>query len=257
MNSPFPGMNPYVEDPRLWKGFHTLLIAAIVAALNESLPDGFQARAEERCYIVPPHREIYADVSVSEVFPAEPSATATLVRAAPTGIATLAVSERRERFVEVLDLTVGGRVVTVIEVLSPANKTPGDLGRDAYVRKQGNLLLSQTNLLEIDLLRGGTHTFMVPRAELDARCSYHYAACLYRAADPLHFAFWLNRLPDPLPEVRVPLTDSPAADAFLDLQRAVDRALREGGFARLLDYRLPAEPPLSEGDAAWVAGLVR
>lgn len=257
MNSPFPGMNPYIEDPRLWKGFHTLLIAAIVAALNESLPDGFQARAEERCYIVPPHREIYADVSVSEVSQSDWATTATLTRAAPTGVATLAVSERRERFVEVLDLTAGGRVVTVIELLSPANKTPGDLGRDAYVRKQGNLLLSQTNLLEIDLLRGGTHTLMVPRAELDAHSAHHYAVCLYRAADPSRFAFWLNRLPDPLPEVRVPLTDSPDGDAFLDLQRAVDRAFREGGFGRLLDYRLPAEPPLSEGDAAWAASLLR
>jgi hypothetical protein len=251
MPSPFPGMDPYLEDPLLWKGFHTLLIAATVSMLNETLPGGFQARAEERCYIVPPHREIYADISVSEVAMRGQGATATLVRAAPTG-----VLEQREKFVEVLDLTAGGRIVTVIEVLSPSNKVPGSPGRDSYVRKQSDLLRSETNLVEIDLLRGGAHTVMVPRPELDSHGPWNYCVCVWRASDPAHFPFWLNRLSDPLPEVRVPLTDRPESDTFLDLQHAVTRAYRDGGYSRLLSYKTPLEPLLSKEETTWMETLL-
>jgi hypothetical protein len=256
MPSPFPGMDPYLESPLLWKGFHTLLIGAIVSALNQSLPDGFQARAEERCYIVPPHRDIYADVSVAGLTANSPGGTAILTRAAPTGVATLSVHEEREKFVEILDLTSGGRVVTIIEVLSPANKASGSEGRRAYMRKQADLLRSETNFMEIDLLRDGAHTVMVPRAELDAAGPWNYCICLWRANDPARFPFWLNRLPDPLPEVRVPLTENWEQDTFLALQVAVDRAYRDGGYSRLLDYRTEPDPPLSESDATWAKELL-
>lgn len=46
------------------------------------------------------------------------------------------------------------KLVTVIEVLSPANKRPGP-DRDQYVVKRQQLLGSLAQLLEIDLLQGG------------------------------------------------------------------------------------------------------
>jgi hypothetical protein len=45
-------------------------------------------------------------------------------------------------------------VITVIEILSPKNKRPGE-GRQAYERKRNQVLASLTHLVEIDLLRGG------------------------------------------------------------------------------------------------------
>lgn len=45
------------------------------------------------------------------------------------------------------------RLMTVIEILSPANKY--DQGFEAYVEKRTKLLQTETHLLEIDLLRGG------------------------------------------------------------------------------------------------------
>src|SRR5690242_11351705 len=50
------------------------------------------------------------------------------------------------------------RLVTTVEILSLANKTPGAKGRDLYLRKQQEILESSTHLVEIDLLRGGQHT---------------------------------------------------------------------------------------------------
>ena len=52
----------------------------------------------------------------------------------------------------------GERLVTVIEVLSLANKTPGEKGRELYLEKQREVLGSPVHLVEIDLLRGGEHT---------------------------------------------------------------------------------------------------
>ena len=38
-------------------------------------------------------------------------------------------------YIEIVDTEAGNRVVTVIELLSPTNKVPGD-GQDQYSRKQ-------------------------------------------------------------------------------------------------------------------------
>ena len=47
----------------------------------------------------------------------------------------------------------GKRLVTSLEVLSLSNKTPGEHGRELFLRKQKELLASKVNLVEIDLLR--------------------------------------------------------------------------------------------------------
>jgi len=70
--------------------------------------------------------------------------------------------EVREPFLQIFSRLEGERLVTTVEVLSPSNKTPGSPGRDLYLRKQREVLGSQTNLVEIDLLRGGEHTTAVP-----------------------------------------------------------------------------------------------
>ena len=44
MPSPFPGMDPYLEDPAHWRGVHAALIVACYETLNALLPDGFIAR---------------------------------------------------------------------------------------------------------------------------------------------------------------------------------------------------------------------
>ena len=48
MRNPFPGMNPYLEDPVLWGGVHHLLMRALHQQLNQRLPEGYVALVEER-----------------------------------------------------------------------------------------------------------------------------------------------------------------------------------------------------------------
>lgn len=57
-------------------------------------------------------------------------------------------------FVEVRDPTHGHRLVTLLEIASPSNKRPGQ-DRKAYLRNQREVLDSDANLIELDLLRSG------------------------------------------------------------------------------------------------------
>ncbi len=57
----------------------------------------------------------------------------------------------RQGFLEIREVATS-EVITVIEVLSPTNKRPGE-GRKTYAAKRQTLLASATNLVEIDLLR--------------------------------------------------------------------------------------------------------
>ncbi len=66
MPSPFPGMDPYLENPALWPGLHQLLIAHILGALNSALPQKYVANINERVYVLQSARDIYPDVAVLE-----------------------------------------------------------------------------------------------------------------------------------------------------------------------------------------------
>ena len=51
MPSPFPGMDPYLEDPDLWPDVHANLIASIQAELNQQIAPNYVARVEQRVFI--------------------------------------------------------------------------------------------------------------------------------------------------------------------------------------------------------------
>lgn len=79
----------------------------------------------------------------------------------PHGRVAAFSEEVYEKFLEIRHgFGAGSKVVTVIEVLSPGNKAGGGLGRKVYMEKQRELIYSDTNLLEIDLLRSGAHTVL-------------------------------------------------------------------------------------------------
>jgi hypothetical protein len=243
MPSPFPGMDPYLESRSLWRGVHHQLITALAAALNAALPPDFVARIDVRHYVLEPERW--------EVVKVEASAGADahfLLRGFP--------EEVREAFIEIIAVNAPGHVVTAIELLSPANKTPGT-GQEEYRRKQRDVLGSETHLLEIDLLRGGTHTVAVPEQALRAlHGPWDYLTCLHRAGHRWQYEVWPRSLRQRLPRVLVPLTEGHAG-VPLDLQAALDRVYDEGAFDRSMDYRHDPNPPLSADDAASVDALLR
>ena len=193
MATEFPGMNPYLEDAYFWHRFHTAFIVHLSDVLNEVLPPGYVAAAEQRLAILPDDQPRIADVALIETRIAGPRATGTgsavLERGAPDGIIAALTTEVFERYIEI---RTGGRnekrVVTIIEMLSPGNKAPGSSGRREYLLKQQEMLHSDTHLMEIDLLRSGAHTVLAPLQELPPRDQWDYIVSLYRAPDRRHGA---------------------------------------------------------------------
>jgi Protein of unknown function (DUF4058) len=50
MPSPFPGMNPYLENPEFWTEVHHLLISVLAETLNPQLLPKYRASVEKRIY---------------------------------------------------------------------------------------------------------------------------------------------------------------------------------------------------------------
>ena len=46
--NPFPGMNPYLERPHLWRDFHNALIAALATDIGPRLPHKYRADLKQR-----------------------------------------------------------------------------------------------------------------------------------------------------------------------------------------------------------------
>ncbi len=155
-DSPFPGMDPYLEEPSLWGGVHTRLMTAIADDLADRLAPHFFVGLEERVYVVgdgDARRPVVPDVYLaSRASP--PGTGATTTATPPTLVRPLQPVERRERYVEVRD-PASRRVITTIEVLSPVNKTPGAEGRERFLGKRATLMAADVNWIEIDLLRAG------------------------------------------------------------------------------------------------------
>src|SRR4051812_3887600 len=123
----FPGMDPYLEDPRVWPEVHSSLIVYIRDHLRPLLRPKYVASIEERVYIEGPDREIRPDVLVKRprVVRGPRGGVAVLEADAPVVVEAPPPEEVHETYVAILDLQSGQRVVTVIEVVSPSNKHAG------------------------------------------------------------------------------------------------------------------------------------
>ena len=254
MPGPFPGMDPYLESRFLWHGFHGFLIGEITEDLNAGLPPGLAANAEERVYIAPFERSIIPDIHVAAVGRDAleiQRRTAVLDRTADHGIIAAYPEEEQELFIAIRSLENWDEIVTIIEILSPSNKREGSVGRSAYLAKQRDTLYSKTNLMEIDLLRSGAHTAAAPKEELDRRGAWHNLIVVHRPANAWHFEYWFNHLQNPLPEVKVPLTEG-LADFDLNLQAAFDRAYDKGPYKRRIDYRQDPPGDFDEPTLRWI-----
>ncbi|MFH5804292.1 DUF4058 family protein [Alienimonas sp. DA493] len=270
MPSPFPGMDPFLEDPGQFPALHGLLIASIVSQLQRSLPPEYLASLDERVWIGPGGRNVEPDTNVLRREPAGPASfaengaggggTATLLApgTAPL-ILTTTDDPHREKFVEIRARADGEeRVVAVLEVLSPSNKARGP-GRDSYLAKQHDVLGTRQHLIELDLLRAGQPTTALPdddRARVLRDVPYH--ACVARGDIPNRYELYPIPLREPLPRISIPLErDTPPI--ALDLQAAFDRAYDDGPFARRNPYGDLGHvtPPLSAEDAAWAADLLK
>jgi hypothetical protein len=257
--NPFPGMNPFFEQR--WQDAHTMLIAYIRDALQPRLPEDLVAGAEEQLVTIGAEDQpnpIRSDVSVKEpwnsggqggVAVAPPERVRAPSATQPTRVF---IEDEVERWVEIHD--PGGRLVTVIELVSPANKTEA-AARERFQKRRVVFLGGGANLVEIDLVRKGWSVFPDEVGMLAQSMRASYGVCVYVASGLRQREAYVMGLCDRLPVLSIPLRPTDA-DVPLDLQALVDQCHERGRY-HLLRYSAELDPPLASCDAAWVDQLMR
>ncbi len=222
MPSPFPGMDPYLEHPQLWPAFQHHLLGCLYQILLPSM-DLYRARICTRSYI------------------SEMPLFTSIVR-----------EEHVEEFLEIRN-RADNRLVTLVEVVSPANKTTPE-GRQAYLELRRDALHMKAGVVEIDLVTQGKPTLTYSREGLP---EFDHAVSVTRSAAPDRYEIYTATLQKRLPKFKLPLAPD-HRDALLDLQAAVARAYDVGNFVSVIDYKAPppADVPLTDEQAAWLQDLL-
>lgn len=252
MPSPFPGMDPYVENPA-WTAFHFALSGEILRYLAARLSPRYFVSAEERFVVDIFSRgtihtaAIRPDVAVVSDVNEGYGGVATLVQP-PLELANVMPESVPHVTVEIRDVQ-NRELVTAIEVLPPTNKR-GE-GYTEYVARRGRVLLSQAHLLEIDLLRGGQRVPMQQRLP-----DYPYFVFLSRSEKRPLTDVWPIALDQPLPTVPVPLL-SGDADIPLDLQAVFTAVYDLLRYRQALNYQGAPPLPLDSHWAAWAEERLR
>lgn len=242
-SSPFPGMDPYLEGPN-WPDFHATFIVCWRKALNRILPKGYRARIDERINLIesgresrPPRRPDVAVVHGRRIKrrPSRSARESAVALLEPVSITLPQYEEARETRVEIVGRP-DNSLVTVLELLSPYNKDPGE-GQGQYLVKRDEVLRQAINLVELDLLLGGHR---LPFSDPLPRGDYY--AMIARADQRPKCDVYAWPLEDPLPMIPIPLRNGDP-DVRLELSGVFKAALAEGEYQDDLNYRLA--PPAS------------
>ncbi|MBI1832417.1 MAG: DUF4058 family protein [Planctomycetes bacterium] len=217
MPSPFPGMDPYLEEEKRWPAFHALTVQALYQMLVPGLMDRYRARVGEREYT------------------SEEALFTSVVR-----------ENHKESFVEVRQRS-DGRLVTLVELISPANKITSE-GRKHYLDRRDEVRKMNANVVEIDLVLQGQTVIDCAK---DASPTWDYAVVVSRWTHPDRYEIYSATLPKRLPRFRVPLA-SDDRDTVLDLQAAVSRAFDQGDFFKQIDYARDPATRLSDENRKWL-----
>lgn len=253
MPSPFPGMDPYLENPELWPEVHSRLIVAIADTLAPSLHPKYYAAIDKRTYLDTPEDSILIgipDVSIASK-PSQPDTTInrqTTTTLSQPEIVTLPLPEEvTEKYIEIRE-TENANVIVAIEILSPKNKRTGE-GRAAYLTKRQRVLATQTHLVEIDLLRGQTPM------PTNARSRTDYRILVSRSNTRPKAELYGFNLPETIPTFAIPLKANDK-EPTLNLKTVLDDIYERAGYGFRVDYQNPIKPVLSQENQQWVASLL-
>jgi hypothetical protein len=253
MAATFPGIDPYVEAQYYWPDFHLTFLAHFRRAIGDQLPDSYMVRIEERIYLIDHSTDdkslIRPDSTIEKSFGRpEPRGAAVALEVEPTILAVRLLEEVRERHIEILrrpDRTL----VTVIELLSPENKSEPGFGQ--YAARRDALLHSPVHLVEFDFLIGG-HRLPV-EGRLPPGDAYALVSRGDRRPECEVYTWSIRR---PLTSIRLPLM-APDPDLRLDVPAIYATVFAEGRYAKSIDYSAPLSIPLAPEDRAWAEGLAR
>jgi hypothetical protein len=247
-------MDPYLERPSLWPDVHLGLIRAVQAALAPQVAPRYYVAVEERTYIAAIEPLTYLgrpDVAIISQpwFPPAPplSGPPRAVLERPVIVELPVTEEVRERYLEVREAATHA-VVTVVEILSPANKRPGE-GRRQYEEKRNRVLEPRTSLVEIDLLRGGEP---LPMGWMPTS---HYRILVGRGWERPRARLYPFNVNEPIPEIPIPLQRG-EAEPTLNLGELLAQIYDQVRYDLRIDYTAEPDPPLDTDTAAWARSLL-
>lgn len=253
MPSPFPGMNPFLEQDDVQHDFHEKFLPAMAARLVPQVRPNYIVKLEENLCVHEPEgasrrllgRAIVGVIERSETYPAGGSHAIGLLDA-PSQVELPIQDLEHPVYIEIRDRH-SRNLITVVELLNPSNKYAGP-GREQYLAKRARVLASRTNLVEIDLLRGGR---LMPA---DGRKPSDYSVVVSWAGDRPTAACWPVSLRERLPVVPIPLRAGDP-DASIDLQSILDDVYDQSGYEDYI-YEGDPSPPLSAEDFTWSRSLL-
>ena len=222
MPSPFPGMDPYLEEDKLWPAFQHHLVMSLYQLLLPGLADRYRARVGQRHYVT----EQILFTSIQR-------------------------EEHQEEYVEIRQRS-DRRLVTLLDVASPANKTT-PAGRRVYLDKREEGKKANANLVEIDVVLQGQPMLEYSR---DGLPDWDYAVTVTRARQPERYEIYTATLQKKLPRFRLPLA-ADDRDHVLDLHIAFSRCYEQGDFAAKIDYGHDPSTPLNAEDRQWLDELLK
>jgi len=210
-------MDPFLEDEKLWPSFQHQLVNCLYQILLPGLVDRYRARVGQRHYAT------------------EQALFTSVVR-----------EEHHEEYIEIRQRT-DGRLITLVDVVSPANKTTTQ-GRQSYLDKRREGRSAGSNLVEIDLVLQGQPMLDYSR---DGLPDWDYAVTVTRSTQPERYEIYTATLQKRLPRFRLPLA-ADDRDTVLDLHAACARAYDQGNFAGKIDYQRDPVTALSDDDRQWL-----
>lgn len=245
MSSPFPGMNPYLEQETVWHDFHQTFIVAMSNALVPQVRPTYLVKLEQLLFIDGGSTDARSSLRPLAAIPPTDISSNRIPQTTlhPPVIARLPLNVDIEKhaYIEIRDRE-SRELITVIELLSPSNKKTGS-DREQYLAKRRHLSATGVHLVELDLLRGH------PRLPLENLPDCDYYAMVARAEEHPVAGIWPLRLRERLPEIPIPLRP-PDPDARLDLQAVLHRVYDDAGYEDYI-YRGRPSPPLHPTDAQW------
>jgi uncharacterized protein DUF4058/DUF2934 family protein len=213
--SPFPGMDPYLEDNALWPLFHQQFVVCLYQRLLPHLTDRYRARVANRSY-----------------------------RSEERG--TGSGDETHEDYIEIRQPN-DGQLVTLLDLVSPANKTTA-ASRAAYLETRREARAATAGVVEIDLVLQGSPMLDYSR---DGLPTWDYAVTVTRPTYPDRYEIYTTTLQKRLPIFKLPLAVGDR-DIILDLQTVFTRCYDQADFAAKIDYNRDPCTPLSETNRQWL-----
>jgi hypothetical protein len=259
MPSPFPGMDPYLEQPNFWSSFHFRLIGEMASAIAPYILPKYYIEVETRTYAEDEDQELLVGIPDALIFAASenrslPEATRVesggiALRNRPEPVRVPTGVEIKERYLEVRELETDA-VITVIEVLSPKNKRVGK-GRVAYEEKRQRILNSTAHLVELDLLRSDA-----PMPMSGSTGVWDYRILVSRSEQRPMADLYGFKLQEPIPSFPLPLKpEDPCPN--VNLQSLLEIIYDEAGYQYRLGYQRPVPPPkVSSSDQQWVEQIL-